>query len=227
MISKWTQFLPVAAVIVTICGLAQGSPIVLVTPNGGKVQIQVTYKDGSSALTSAGADNGALDEDPAAGSFKFTPPNQSNVRTIEVKNLGAIAPGVAAIGFYDFGPSGMDVFVPFKLPEIGSTDASSILLTQVDVPTYAGTVSPYATGDPVNSTGGTVPGLPGVTVRDASGIYQFNSFFDVFFELDVPNIPLFTGSGVELDTVNALPEPSSFVLLTSGLGLILFIRRRR
>jgi hypothetical protein len=200
------------------------SPITIVVPNGAKVQITATYNNNGTVSTSSGVDNGLLDEDPAPGRFKFTPPNQSQVGKVEIKSLGVPGLGVAAIGNFNFGPLGLDNWTPIYLPLIGSVATSAIYVTDINVAAFSGTPPP-ATGSPVTITNGAVSGLPGVTVRDASGVYSFNSFFDVFVTLDLPNLPLVTGTGQALDPVGVgMPEPSGIVLIAIGLSGLL-IRR--
>jgi hypothetical protein len=206
--------------------VVSASPITITVPDGAKIQIQATYNGGGAAFTAAGLDGGALDENPAPGKFTFTPPNQSQIRTIEVKSLGAIFPGVAAVGWYDFGPAGLDAWVPFALPLIGSPTTGAVWATLVDVAAY-GTQTPYTTGDPVDVNNGTVTGPPGLSVRDASGTYQFSSFFDVFFTIDVGTLPTVTGRGLTLDPVQAgIPEPATGGLLLAGLVMAMVWRRR-
>lgn len=213
--------LPVFAGVVAL----HASPITITVPDGAKIQIQATYNGGGSAFTAAGLDNGALDENPALGKFTFTPPNQALIRTIEVKSLGAIFPGVAAVGSYDFGPAGLDAWVPFALPLIGSPATGAVWATRVDVSAY-GNQSPYTTGDPVPVAGGSVSGPPGLSVRDASGTYQFSSFFDVFFEIDTGTLPVVTGTGVALDAVQGgIPEPGTALLVAAGAALAVALRR--
>jgi len=213
-------FLPALA-----AAFAAASPITIAVPNGAKIQISATYNGGGSAFTNAGLDNGAFDEDPTPGKFKFTPPNQSQIKTLEVKSLGVVGPGVAAIGAFNFGPLGLDNWTPLSLPLFGSTTTAAIYVTQVDVPSYAPSVRP-APGTPVTINNGAVSGQPGVTVRDASGVYAFNTFFDVFVTLDIPNLPLVTGQGTALQSVSiGTPEPSSMLLILIGAGALLLRRR--
>ena len=206
--------------------VASASPITITVPNGAKIQIEATYNGGGSAFTTQGLDNGALDENPAPGKFTFTPPNQAQIKTIEVKSLGAIFPGAAVVGHYDFGPNGLDAWVPLTLPLISSPTQGSVWATLVDVPTY-GNQSPFTTGDPVNVNNGNVTGPPGLSIRDASGTYQFSSFFDVFFTIDVGTLPTVTGTGIALDPVQAgIPEPGTAGLVVLGLAAAAALRRR-
>ena len=74
---------------------------------------------------------------------------------------------------------------------------------------------------------GNVTGPPGLSVRDASGTYQFSSFFDVFFTIDVGTLPTVTGRGLTLDPVQAgIPEPATGGLLLAGLVMAMVWRRR-
>ena len=93
----------------------------------------------------------------------------------------------------------------------------------------------------LNLSGGTLP--PGVMIRESptraslghtkttalpGGLYQIESFFDVFTELSIDNgvswMPSTNGAG----HVTLVPEPTSMSLLAAGfVGMMGFIRRRR
>lgn len=93
----------------------------------------------------------------------------------------------------------------------------------------------------MNLSGGTLP--PGVMIRESptlpslghttitdigGGLYQIDSFFDVFTELSTDGglswMPSNNGAG----HVELVPEPTSLSLLAAGLvGMMGFIRRRR
>ena len=93
----------------------------------------------------------------------------------------------------------------------------------------------------LNLSGGTLP--PGVMIRESptlqstghtkttsigGGLYQIDSFFDVFTELSIDGgqtwMPSTNGAG----HVTLVPEPTSMSLLAAGLiGVAGFVRRRR
>lgn len=73
----------------------------------------------------------------------------------------------------------------------------------------------------------TLPSLGVTTITAAGGgLYQIDSFFDIFTELSVDGgatwIPSSTGSG----HVVLVPEPGTVLLLACGLGGALLLRRR-
>jgi hypothetical protein len=205
-------------------GALLANPITIKTPTGGTVKIKVTYFGGGSAETQ-GVDGGALDADGVAnGSFTFTPPNQSQVSEAEIVNIGVIGTPVGIVTVLDFGTAGMDAFGSFDFPEFSDSDGGLVLVTNIDVGAFTASPSFFTPGDTVPVTSGSV-GLPGVVLQTA-GPYLADSFFDVFFEIDLPPWDPWTGTALAQSNGSVAPEPAAWLLLSAGLVALAWKRRK-
>ncbi len=198
-------------------------PLTVTTPNGGRVRIKVTYSGGATAETD-GVDGGALDQDGKAdGTFTFTPPNPGQVTDALILNIGAIGVPVGLVTTLDLGTAGLDGFGFFQVPEFGDPDGSNVFVTSIDMSIFTASPTFFTPGDTVPVDTGD-PGAPGVVVRDG-GVFHIDSFFDIFFEIDIPTLPLLTGDALAERGLANTPEPATWLLLGLGLAAIAWKRR--
>ena len=214
---------------------------------GGKASTTVVIKaaagGGSGTVTTK--DNGVGDRDPRPGHITVaTGIDQTDIKTIDIKAVGpaasappaaASAASAATTSRMVFGDSGLASFEPIDLPRLMSTDASRILLSVIDVPTFLAASGPAPVpGDSLPVTGGLVSGLEGLELYDATALYGgVDSFFDVFVDLDLVDLnqlPRWQGE-IWVDSMIGfrllVSEPGALALtLAAGLGLVLSRRRR-
>ena len=70
-------------------------------------------------------------------------------------------------------------------------------------------------------------GVTTINQVSPGGLYQVDSFFDVFAELSLDEGPFVPGPPRDLDLSTAIPEPASGVLMGLGFAGILAMARRR
>lgn len=230
MIKRFPGALVAATLLVAAAAApAVAGPVTIRPPDGGRVEVSVTYKDASTAFVRTTVDDGPLDEDKRPGYFTITVPNQANAKTIDVKSLGAIFPA-AAFNHLDFGAAGLLSFEPIDLFQFTSNDLGTILLAVMDVPQFMAHGDPFSEGEIFDISNGLAAGTQGLEFRDATGLFgSVDSFFDVFVELDpttINTLPLYTGQA----TVNRalqfrVAEPGT--LLLAGFILLALVRPGR
>lgn len=214
--------------VASLAGETSAGPITVRTPPEGKVEINATYKNGSS-VRAVTADNAPADEDRSLGTFKFTPPDQENIQTINIKSLGAIA-GLPAFSALDFGLPGLGSFEPVEVFAFSSVDLNTILLAEIDVSAFVAANNPFSEGQQYSAENGLVSGAPGIIFRDATSLFpNVSSFFDVFVDLTpstVDILPPYTGSVLVEPSVRfGVPEPGALGLVALVLVALAFSRK--
>jgi len=180
-------------------------PLSLVTPGGGTVQIGAQYRDGSTAVATI-IDNGAGDENPQLGKVTFTIPDEPDVVTSTIANIG-VGGKLANLEADDWGTAGMFSFEPVDIPTYNSPSDVEPLVTTVDV----------ASGDTTTQ------------YIYSGNDFHISSFFDVFLELSLdpgsfgdPTGTVESGPSAEF---RRAPEPASLLLLGFGLAALAGMRR--
>lgn len=219
------------AILLTTVGWA--GPVTIRTPDGGKVQIYVEYRDGSTATAST-LDNGGGDEDGRPGTFTFTVPDEANATRIDLKNLGAIA-GLPAYTSMDFGVAGLLSFEPVDLWAFSSTDTAKVLVAVIDVLSFISGGDSFSEGEVLSAEDGVVPGVNGIVFHDASSLFLGGvpGFFDVPIDFDpfiLEFMPLYSG-GVSVEPAIefriGIPEPPPLALLIPGIVAAALLARSR
>lgn len=222
-------------------GLALSGPawtgtVSIEVPPGGKAAttVVITAAAGGGSGTVTTKDGGVGDRDPRAGHIEVaTGIDQNDIKSIVIKAVGpaASAPAPAASAAsaptkssMKFGDAGLASFEPVDLPRFMSTDTTRVLLSMIDVPTYqASTGQLPEPGDLLAVLGGSVPGLAGLELYDATSLYgTVDSFFDVFVDLelvDLGQLPRWQGE-IWVDSMvqfRVVPEPLGAALAALAL----------
>jgi hypothetical protein len=186
-------------------GSAIAGPLTLVTPDGGTVQIGAKYRDGATAVATI-VDNGPGDENPALGKVTFTIPDEPDVVTSTIANLG-VSDNLLTFESIDGGTDGLYSFEPFDAGTYSSPSDFEPLVTTIDVPDGTTTQSIYSGGN-----------------------FHIGSFFDVFTELSLdpgsftaPSGALVTGPAEQF---RRAPEPPSLLLFGVAVAALGAVRRR-
>jgi hypothetical protein len=158
-----------------------------------------------------------------------TPQPSTNVGTSWNENFGSFVTGTLFLNGSNMGPVVAQAAVSISLlvtSNSGGVETLSTQMTQLDVNLGGGHLIRI---DPTTPSTGqtTVTTLPG-------GVFQINSFFDVFTDLSLDGgltwNPSSGGNGQgggALMTLQATPEPGSVALFGAGLVLLLSARHYR
>lgn len=212
-----------------IAQLTNAGPVTIRPPNGARVSVNVTYRNGETKALGVFKDDGPGDEDKRPGYFTITVPRESEATRIDVRSLGVV--GNANFNVVDFGVAGVRAFEPIDVFAFGSPLNGTILLATIDAAEYALSGNPFTEGDILPVTNGTAAGASGVVFRDASALFVGGSFFDVFVDLDptiLNGLPRYTGDAQVLPSIafRPLPAPATLALMVLGLSGLAWARRR-
>lgn len=205
-------------------------PVTIVTPDGGKVEVNFTLNNGATGRLVV-KDNDPADENKELGKFTFTIPNEAGTRSVEIKTL-RVDGGHPVFFKMDFGLAGLLSYEPIDLFAFSSIDANMILLSVMDVSTFISGGVSFSEGQVLPVENGLASGVDGVIFYDASGLFSgVGSFFDVFADLDptlIGNLPLYSGDVFVGPNVGfRISEPGSLMLMVFGvLGVVFSMRSR-
>jgi hypothetical protein len=114
---------------------------------------------------------------------------------------------------------------PFALPTFGAVNPSVALFTTVDVEAFLNAPNPFIAGQTIAITNGITPLSSALSFKDFSGVpFPTPGPFDLSI---IPGLPNFTGTArvsTSFDTFEPIPEPSTWLLLGSGVAGVIWWR---